>query len=175
MAVTKAKKAEILKELEEKFGKSKAVYFSDYRGLTVKQISQLRRKLRESNAEFCVAKKTLMQLSVKKVNMPEIPEGLMDGAVGAVFGYEDVLAPVKTLNTFRKEAEKLSILGGFLDGKYISKSEAVELAQLPSREELLAKLVGSMKAPISGFHGVLSGVLRNFVYALKAVSDKKSA
>lgn len=175
MAVNKAKKEEVLKILEDKFAKAKAIYFSDYRGLTVKQVGQLRRKLRENGVDYYVAKKTLMRLSAKNVNLPEIPNDIMTGPVGAVFGYDDVVLPVKTLHTFAKNSEKLEILGGFVDGKYISKSEAMTLAELPSREELLAKLVGSMKSPISGFHGVLSGVMRSFVYALKAVSEKGGA
>lgn len=175
MAVTRAKKEEVLKNLSDKFGKAKAIYFSDYRGLTVKEVGQLRKQLREHGVDYYVAKKTLMYLSAKNANMPEIPKDIMDGPVGAAFGYDDVVVPVKTIHTFAKGAEKLNILGGFVDGKYITKAEAMELAELPSREELLAKLVGSMNSPISGFHGVLHGLLRNFVGTLQAVSEKKGA
>jgi large subunit ribosomal protein L10 len=173
MAVNKAKKQEVLAVLEEKFGKAKAVYFADFRGLTVKQVGELRKKLRDEGVEYYVAKKTLMKLSVKNVKLPEIPDELMTGPVAAAFSYDDVISPARILHSYAKAAEKLDILGGFVDGKYVSKSEAVALATLPSREELLAKLVGSMKSPISGFHSVLSGVMRGFVYALKGVADKK--
>lgn len=173
MAVTKEKKAEILQELEEKFQNAKAVYFSNYRGLTVKDMTALRKKLRDQKIEYCVAKKTLMKLAVKNKNFPEMPNELMDGPVGAAFGYDDAIAPVKVLYQFAKENDKLELLGGLVDGKYMSKAEIKSLATLPSREELLAKLVGSFKAPVSGFHGVLAGVLRNFVYAMKAVQEKK--
>jgi large subunit ribosomal protein L10 len=173
MAITKEKKEEILKGLEDKFGKAKAVYFADYRGLSVKEIGELRKKLKEEGAEYLVAKKTLMKLSVKNAKLPEVPNELMEGPVGVAFGFEDVVIPVKVLNDFAKEAEALTILGGLVEGKYISKEEAIELAKLPSRDELLAKLVGSMKAPISGFHGVLSGILRDFVGVLKAYDEKK--
>ena len=173
MAVTKAKKEEQLQELNVLFSKAKAVYFAKNTGLTVKQIGDLRKKLHAEKVDYRVAKKTLMQIAAQKNGLQEIPTELMEGSVGAVFGYGDVIAPVKVLDLFSKEAEKLEILGGLVEGRYVSRAEAKSLAVLPSREELLAKLVGSMKAPISGFHGALAGVLRKFVYALKAVQEKK--
>ena len=175
MAVTKEKKQEVLKKLDEKFGKAKAVYFSQYSGLSVQDMGKLRRSLRDNGVDFVVAKKTLMKLSLKNAGFSETPNDLMTGPVGVAFGYEDVVAPAKYLYEFANGADKLQLLGGFIDGKLISKEQALELAKLPSRDELLARLVGSMKAPISGLHGTLSGVMRKFVYALKAVSDKKNA
>jgi len=175
MAVTKAKKEEILKSLDEKFGKAQAVYFADYRGLSVKEMGELRAKLREQGVEYQVAKKTLMKLSMKNAKLPDVPEELMQGPVGAAFGYEDVVAPVKLLHEYAKSAESLEILGGLVDGKFVSKAEAKSLALLPSRDELYAKMVGSMKSPISGLHGVLHGVLRSFVGVLKAHGDKQGS
>ena len=175
MPVTKAKKEEILTELNDKFSKAKAVYFANYRGLTVKKATDLRKKLNAVKVDYVVAKKTLGRIAMKNNNLPEASQELMEGPVAFVFGYEDVVTPVKTLHDFSKEAEQLQILGGLVDGKFVSKAEAKALAMLPSREVLLAQLVGSMKSPISGFHGVLSGVLRKFVYALSAIKDKKSA
>lgn len=175
MPVTKAKKEEVLKELNEKFSKAKAVYFANYRGLTVKKATDLRKKLHKVKVDYVVAKKTLGRIAMKNNNLPEASKEIMDGPIAFVFGYEDVVIPVKTLHEFSKEAEQLQILGGLVDGKFVSKAEAKALAMLPSREALLAKLVGSMKSPISGFHGALSGVLRKFVYALSAIKDKKSA
>lgn len=175
MAITKEKKDEILKDLDDKFQKAVAVYFSDYRGLTVKDIGDLRVKLREEGVDYRIAKKTLMKLSVQNAKLPDIPDELLEGPVGAAFGYEDIIAAVRILHNFSKDNKNLKILGGLVEGKFISKAEAVELAILPSKDELLAKLVGSMKAPISGFHGVLAGLLRNFVYTLKAIEEQKPA
>lgn len=176
MAVTKEKKAVTLKELNDKFGRAKAVYFADYRGLTVKKAVDLRKKLRKAGIDYMVSKKTLYRLALKNNNLPEAPDEVLAGPVGAVFGYDDVVTPVKLMHEFSKDAEsKFVILGGLVDGKFVGKAEAKALALLPSREELLAKLVGSLKAPISGFHGVLAGVLRKFVYGLAAVRDKKQA
>ncbi|MEZ4086857.1 MAG: 50S ribosomal protein L10 [Candidatus Gracilibacteria bacterium] len=173
MAITKDQKKEILKDLDDKFGRSKAVYFADYRGLSVKDIANLRKALREEGVDFRVAKKTLMQLSLKNSDLPEAPSEVMQGPVGAAFGYDDVVMAVKTLHNFSKGNDNLKILGGLVEGKFITQAEAVELAKLPSREELLAKLVGSMKAPVSGFYGVTSGLLRGLVQVLKAYGEQK--
>ena len=175
MAVTKAKKAEVLQVLNDKFGRSKAVYFVGYRGLTVKKVTDLRKKLHAASVDYVVAKRTLMKLAAKNNNMAEIPDEVLKGPVAAVFSYEDVVMPAKLVHAFSKEAEQLELLGGIVDGRVLNKADAKAMAMLPSREELLAKLVGSLKSPISGFHGVLSGVLRNFVYTLNAIKDKQSS
>ncbi len=176
MPVTKAKKSEILKSLDTKFGKAKAVYFADYRGLTVKKVTELRKKLKTDGIDYVVSKKTLYQIALKNNHLPEAPKNVLEGPVGAAFGYGDVVAPVKALYEFSKTSEDtFKILGGLVDGRFITKAEALQLATLPSKEQLLGQLVGTMKAPISGFHGALAGVLRKFVYALNAVKDKKGA
>lgn len=174
MAVTKAKKEEVLKELTEKFGKAKAVYFAKNKGLPVKKVGDIRKKLYKEGIEMMVAKKTLFRLASKNNNLPELSDEVMDGAVAAVFSSEDIIAPARLLHEFSKENENLELLGGLFEGRLILKAEAKQLATLPSREQLLAKLVGSMKSPIAGFHGAMSGVLRKLVYALKAIHDKQA-
>ncbi len=174
MAVSKAKKGEVLAELNEKFGKATAVYFSDYRGLSVTKLGELRKRLREQKVEYVVAKKTLMRIALKNNNLPDVPDDLMQGPVGAAVSYDDVISAVKVLHNFSKEAEQLQILGGMVEGRYVSQAEAKSLATLPSREQLLAKLLGSLNAPISGFHGVLHGVMSKFVRTVQAVHDKQA-
>ncbi len=93
MPVTKAKKAEVLQQLDEKFGKAKAIYFGKFTGLTVKKSVDLRKKLRKANIDYVVAKKTLYRISLKNNNLPEVPAELMEGPVGAVFSYEDSVLP----------------------------------------------------------------------------------
>lgn len=175
MPVSKATKSEVLAQLDEKFSKAKAVYFSQNKGLPVKKVSLLRKKLFKEGVEMMVAKKTLIRLSAKNHNFPELPDDSMEGAVAAVFSYDDVVAPARLLYEFSKENENLQLLGGVVDGRLVSRAEAKQLATLPSREVLLAKLVGSMKSPISGLHATLSGIMRKFVYGLKAVQDKKAS
>lgn len=175
MAVTKAKKKEILEELLGSWKKSKSLAFSGYQGLTVKDMSALRKELRQKGGEYKVAKKTLIRLAGRKLNSPEIPDELFSGAVGVVFSYEDPLVGLKTVFQFGKAHPEVTLLGGLFEGKLLNASEAKMYAMIPDKKELLAKLVGSMKAPISGFHGVLAGVLRNFVYALVEYQKKMAA
>jgi large subunit ribosomal protein L10 len=101
----------------------------------------------------------------------------MDGQLAAIFGYEDEVAPAKVVDTFladKENAGKIAFLGGVLEGRFIDKDQVTALAKIPSREELYAKLVGSMNAPVSGFVNALAGNLRNLVGVLKAIEEKKA-
>jgi large subunit ribosomal protein L10 len=174
MAVTKQKKSEILKDLVEKFGKSKSIIFADYRGLSVANLSDLRRKLRKTHAEMKVAKKTLMNIAAKENKLDEVGRSIMEGPVAAVFSYEDELSGIKVLFQFSKENEKLKLLGGLMEGKVIDADTVKKYAKIPSREELLAKFMGSVKSPVSGFVGVLSNLMGGFVRVVNAYKDKLS-
>ena len=171
MAITKEQKNEILKDLIDKFSRSKAVVFADYRGLDVASVSELRGQLREGGAEAKVAKKTLMRLAAEDQKITDIPKEILDGPVAATFSYEDELAGLKILFKFSKENENLKLLGGVIDGKIIGKEEILQLAKLPGRDELLAKMIGSMNAPVSGFVGVLSNLVGGMVRVLDAYKN----
>ncbi len=174
MAITKQQKDEILKELIEKFGKSKSVVFADYRGLDVAGVSDLRGKLREKEAEMKVAKKTLINIAAKENNL-ELDPSVMEGPVAATFSYEDAMSGLKVLFNFSKENDKLKLLGGVIDGKVVGPDVIQEYAKLPGREELLAKLIGSMNAPVSGTVGLLGNLIAGFVRVLNAYKDTKPA
>jgi len=171
MAITKEKKAEILQELIDKFGKSKTVVFSDYRGLDVSSISDLRGKLRESGSECKVAKKTLIKLAAKDQNLGELDASVMEGPVAVTFSYEDELSGLKVLFNFSKDNENLKLLGGIVDGKVVGAEEIIQLAKLPSKEELYAKLLGSLNAPISGVVGIMGNLIGGFVRVVSAYKD----
>ncbi|MFA7088304.1 MAG: 50S ribosomal protein L10 [Patescibacteria group bacterium] len=176
MPKNKVQKGEIFRNLSEKIKKSKSVVFAGFNAFGVKDNENLRDKLRESNGEYYVAKKTLLNLALKENKLEDINVREFDGKIAAIFSYEDEVAPAKVLGTFRKDkekAEKIFFLGGILEGKLLSKTEVEALSELPSKQELYAKLVGSMNAPISGFVNVLAGNLRNLVGVLKAISEKK--
>jgi len=173
MPLTREQKAKLLKDLVDKFSTAKSVSFSEYRGLTVNEMQELRGKLREQGMEYKVSKKTLFRLACKEAGIKEIPNESLEGPVGATFSFEDEVAPFKVISTLSKQWKSLKLLGGIMEKAPISVKDAAELAKLPSKEELLAKLVGSMKAPISGFHGTLHGVLRKFVGTLDAVREQK--
>ncbi len=173
MAVTKAQKTEIKNDLVECFKKAKSAVFSQYQGTNVKNIRDLRKKLRGGNAEFKVARKTLIAIAAKEAGCPEVPEALLVGQVGVAFSYGDEVAGAKTVNDFAKTVESIKIIGAFFEGKYLDAASAKVIASLPSRDQLLAQLVGVLKGPISGFHGTLHGVLSGFVRTVDALRAKK--
>lgn len=171
MSITKEEKKELLQELVEKFSRSKTVIFAGYRGLSVKGLSEVRRRLRGKDAEMKVGKKTLMRLAAKQNGIEGIDEKDMEGPVAATFSYQDHLAGLQILFKFSKENEHLKLLGGIIEGKPVDAATIKKYAQLPSREELLAKMLGSLKSPVSGFVGVLGNVLGGFVRVLAAYKD----
>lgn len=175
MPKNKLQKQEIFRNLKEKISKSKSVVFAGFNALGVKDNESLRDQLRQEKSEYYVAKKTLMNLALKENGM-DINVKDFDGKVAAIFSYEDEVAPAKIIGNFRKDKEKegkLFFLGGILEGKLLSKQQVEVLAALPSKQELYAKMVGSLNAPVSGFVNVLAGNLRGLVGVLKAISEKK--
>jgi len=175
MPKNKLQKQEIFRNLTEKIKKSKSVIFAGFNTLGVKDNEVLRDKLRAENNEYYVAKKTLINLALQD-NKIDINVRDFEGKVAAIFSYEDEVSPAKILGTFRQDKDKsgkIVFLGGILEGKLLSKEQVESLSKLPSKQELYAKLVGSINAPISGFVNVLAGSLRNLVNVLKAIEEKK--
>lgn len=175
MAKTKEQKKKTLESLEDNFKKSKTAVFVNFQGLNVKDTTVLRNLLRKEKVEYEVAKKTLLKLAVEKTGQEGVDPKSLNGNVAVAFGFEDEVTPAKILNQFRATHEALKILGGTLEKKYIDAARVIELANIPDRQELLAKLVGSINSPVSGFVNVLAGNLRGLVQVLKAISEKKPA
>lgn len=165
MQNTKKQKEELINNLSEKLGKAKTALFADYTGLTVAQMTGLRSELRKENISAKVAKKTLIDLALKKAGLPETAKK-MPGQVVLITGEADELAPAKISYKFSRKNDKLKILGGFLNGNFIDQAGVMALAKLPTKEQLLANLVGSVAAPLSGLVSVLRGNMRNLVYVL---------
>lgn len=170
MAVTRQKKEEALQELVDKFGRSKSVVFANYRGLNVASISELRSELRKEDAEMKVAKKTLIGLATKD-SVGEIDKAIMEGPIVATFSYDDPLSGIRILFKYSKKNENIKLLGGIVDGKIVGADVIQQYAQLPSRDELLAKLIGSMMAPLSGFVGIGNSLISGLVRVLDAYKD----
>lgn len=168
MAVSRAKKEEVVKELGDKLAKQKSIVFADFTGLKVKDLGELKAKLRQSNAEFKVAKKTLMRVAFKEKGIDVDPKGLA-GELALVMGYGDEVAPAKLVYEFSKTNENVKILGGLLENNALSVAQVTSLAQLPSKQELLAKMVGSISAPTRNFVGVLQGNIRGLVQVLSQI------
>jgi len=175
MAITRKKKEELIEAIADKLGKSKAAVFTDYKGLTVEEINEVRSNLREKGIEFKVIKNTLFGLAVKKANLDIDAKELANHPVAVAFGYDDEVAPAKVVFNFAKDHESLEIIGGILEGRSIDAGSVKNLAQMPSREELIAKMIGSMNAPVSNFVGVMHANLRNIVGVLNAIKEQKQA
>lgn len=174
MPKSKIQKGEILRDLAEKINKAKSVVFAKFNGLKVKEAETLRKELRAEKSEYYVAKKTLVNLAFKEKNLAGLDAKSFDGQVAVVFGYEDEVAPAKIVNKYKKELEdKIDFFGGILENKFINAGEVMELACLPSKQELYGKIAGSLNAPISGFVNALAGNIKNLVYVLKAIEGKK--
>lgn len=167
-------KVQMVGELKEDIQGSTAMYLTDYRGLSVSDISLLRRSLREAGAEYKVVKNTLFKRAAEGIEDPDLIKTLA-GPTAIAFVQQDPVAPAKTIVDFMKEHKTLSIKGGFMDGRFYSAESVTALSRVPPRDQLLAMLVGSVQAPISGLVGTLQGTLSNLVYTLQGVADKKNA
>ena len=159
-------------ELKDLLSSSKGAVLVDYCGLTVAEDTELRSKMREAGVKYMVAKNTFIRIAAKEAGVEGL-DSYLEHNTAVAFSAEDPVAPAKILNDFSKDHKALEIKAGILDGKVIALDEVKALAELPSRDELLAKLVGSMQAPISGLVNVLQGNIRNMVYVLDAVRAKK--
>jgi len=168
MVKTKAQKEKIIEELKEKIARQKAMVFADFSGLKVKDLVNLRKKMKEKDCELKIAKKTLIQIVFKAKEM-KIDEGKLQGEIALGFGYKDEISPFKILYDFSRKNENLKILGGIIGKEILEKEKAIELAQLPTKDELLAKLVGSISAPILNFLNILQGNIKGLIYLLTKV------
>ncbi|MGC9490668.1 MAG: 50S ribosomal protein L10 [Thermovirgaceae bacterium] len=160
--------------LREKLKGAKAVFFFEYRGLTVGKITTVRAKIREAGGEMTVAKNTLMSIAFKEEGLP-LPEEYMTGPNAFTVAYEDPVAVAKAVKDFSREKgnEALVIKGAILGEQVLGAEQVKALADLPSREELLTQVVGTMAGPIRGLVTVLSGPARGFVTCLSQIRDQK--
>ena len=173
MAITKEKKKKIVTDLKEKVVRQKAMVLVGITGLKVKDIMELRKRLKKAGGELKVVKKSLANLVLQE-NKMTFEKGNYKTEVALALGYEDEISPAKTIYQFSKENDKVQILGGFLSNAAKTIEEIVALAQLPSKEELFAKLVGSISSPLSGMSNVLQGNIKGLIVALGAIKDAKT-
>ncbi len=174
MATTRQQKEVTLQELKDKFGRAKSVAFGQYAGMTMEQLSKMRKQMRENNVEFKVAKRTLFKLAAKEQGL-ELTDDMMMGTVGAAFSYEDGIAGPRIIKKMGKEVEVLKLMGGIMEGQVLSTAQMKEIADLPSKEELLAKFVGLMRAPLQNFYGLMQSPLASFARGVQAYAEKKPA
>ena len=167
-------KYEMLEKVNKSLDASQGLFVVDYRGLTVKEAQELRRALREANAHMKVYKNNIVRIALNEAEMPNIDD-MLKGTCAYVFYEKDPVEAAKVLKQEADKLKKMQILGGIADGKAISAEEALAYAELPSRDELLAKLVYVIGSPLSGIAQVCAGPARGLVTALQAVADKQAA
>ena len=171
---TKAFKDDKIKLIKEKIDKAQVAIVTEYKGLSVEEITKLRRALQKDGGDYMVTKNTLAKIAIKGTPY-EVLADSMKGPSALAFGYQDQVAPAKALSQFMKETKKGEILGAALDGQLLSAADAKALANIPSREELYAKMLGCLNSPASGVVGGINGVMSALVRAVAAVRDQKSA
>jgi len=159
--------------LTEKLSKSKAVVFTEYKGLTVAQIAHLRKNLKEAGAEYKVFKNTLVQIAAKGTAY-EAANDVLTGPTGLAFGYDDPVAAAKKVLEFAGKNDKFKVKSGVIDGKLYSTDEIREISKLPSKTVLLSILAGAFQAPAAKLARALNATVVQFAYALEAVKNQKT-
>lgn len=169
-----AHKKEVVQELSGKVKEAQSIILADYRGLTVEQDTELRNALRKAGVEYRVVKNTLTKFALKENGIEGIDEHL-NGPTSIAMCNTDPVAPAKVLAEYAKKFEKLELKVGVVDGKVIDVNGIKQLAELPSKEVLIAKVLGGFNAPISGLVNVLNGNLRGLAIVLNAIAEKKQS
>lgn len=174
MQITREMKATRLSELSDLLAKGQVVVFVNYQGLKAKETDLIRLAVEPTQAKYLVTKNTLLRLALKNAGLDnESP--IFDAPLAAIFGFDDQVVTAKAVAKVTKELEKLEIVGGIVDGQLVDEATIRFLASLPGREELLARAVAAIAAPMTGFVSVLSGNLRGLVSVLHQYEQKKSA
>lgn len=160
-------------DLAESIKSAKSVVFANFQGLKVLESEALRQTCREQHIGYVAAKKTLLKRALQEAGY-DIDTKAFEGGVAAMFGEEDEVAPAQIIAGFAKDHEAATVFGGILEGSFIDAAKVMELSKLPSKQQLYAKLVGTINAPVSGFVNVLAGNIRGLLNVLNAVKDAKA-
>lgn len=172
--MNRTEKEQVVQELAQRLAETQAVFLADYRGINVDQATRLRRELTQVGVEYRVVKNNLIKLAAK--GTPAEPlQPFCAGPTAIAMSGADPVAPAKILSKFAKDIQAFELKAGVLGGKLMSVADITALADLPSREELLAKALSSMNAPVSNFVGTLAAIPRSLVQVLNAIGQSKAA
>lgn len=174
-ASQKVKKTKDLGLMQEALKGAKAVYLSDYRGMTMSALSELRNKLGEKGT-YMVVKNTIFAKALAESGMGTVDPEAIKGPSAALFSYEDEVGPLKLLVDFAKKNNDLpNVKAGVLEGLFLDETQVKSLAKLPGKDQLRGQVVGALAAPLTGLVSVLNGNIRNLVYVLGQVQEKRAA
>lgn len=169
------KKEENIAMLQEMLGKSRSLILTEYKGLTMKNVDELRGKLRPEQVVFKVVKNTLLKRAIAGTEYEPLSD-LLEGPTAAVFGLGDAVIPAKLMSEYAKTSKgAVTIKGGVIDGMVCDVDQVSQIAKLPSREVLLAQVVGGLQSPITNLAGTLQTMISSLVWTLQGVADQKSA
>ena len=168
----KQKKMAIVAQVSEKVGKARAMVFTNYQGLTHKQLEELKKALKKTNAELSVTKNTLLRIALKDHNISDIADKLQS-PTATIFAYDDPIAPLKELTKMIKRLKLPAIKFGMIEGKVLFEKDVVRLSTLPPKEVLIGQFVSNLKAPLYGLHRALSWNLQKLVLTLSAIEKSK--
>ena len=166
-------KKQVVEDIKEKIQNSKSVVFVKFNGLTVAEDTELRREFRKNNVEYKVLKNTLIRRAFNDMGITDFDEDL-NGPTSVAFGADETGASKVIIDAVKKYQDKVSVKSAFVDGGKVDAKGVKALAAMPSKEELIAKMLGSMQAPLSNFVGVLSAMPRSLVIALNAIAEKNA-
>ncbi len=173
MAISRARKEELVAEYRNQLEESNGVLFANYTGLTVAQMESLRRKVREQEGQVFVPKNTLLKLVLTDIGM-DIPEDLLIGPTVVAFCHQDVPPLAKLFRDFSKEVEeeRFAVKGAMMEAHFYAKGDAIKLADMPSRDEMLAQVLRTINAPATQITGVVASGVRQVLNVIKAYADK---
>jgi len=172
--LNRTEKEEVVTRVREKFSKARIGILTGYRGMTVAEMTDLRRRLRDVSVEYRVIKNNLARIASEGTSLESLRDHF-SGPTAIALSYDDVVAPAKILNNALKDFKKLEILAGTMDGNLLSRDEIKRIALLPSRDELLGMFLRVLQAPVTGFATVLAAPIRDLAGVLNAVKDQKAA
>lgn len=167
-------KVDAIASMKEALEGVEYMWVVDYRGLTVKEIQELRGKIREVGATTKVYKNTLMHIAAEELGLPNMDE-ILEGPSAFIFGGEDPVASAKAIKDFAKDHDAMAIKGGVMDNQFMNASQVQAIADLPSREEMIAKVVGCLANPLTQIVRVLNAPMQGFAQVVKQVSEQESA
>jgi large subunit ribosomal protein L10 len=168
------KNVELLKNVQEKVAKSKSILLSDFKGVNSKDLTSFREDIRSKGGEVFVSKNTLLKIALKGMEGDEKASDSLAGQTVAVVAYDDPISTIKAFFDFAKKVENLKAKGGFFESKFVDEKGLIEISKLPSKEELIGRLIGSMNSPVYKFVNTLNQSKSKIVYVLSSISSQKN-